>query len=576
MENPKVHGKPQSSYWNAGPRSEKLRSQVHMTQSKEDMSHGDVNFSGGEENEFNKEDIGRLRSLLDSLEKSKGTCSLAHSGKLHSSTKLRGGRLDMLGGRSKLDPRAVKCVFKGYSPTQKGYKCYNPTTRKTYVSADVTFVEEESYFSSPYLQGETSSMEDKDLFLREPSMLVKTSLVQTKSIPEVELISRGDSKAEPIESFPNLSEEPSRPINPTLTMPLKVYSRRIKPVINHVQVQETESSLGNEHSASGGVTVLIVYVDDIIVIGNDSDEKEALRKNLAKEFEIKDLEKLKYFLGIEVARSKEEIFVSQQKYVLDMLEETGKLGCRPSDTPIEPNHRLAEFMEGEPTDKGMYQRLVGKLIYLSHTRPDIAYAVSVVSQFMQNPKDVHLHAVYQILQYLKGSPGRGILFRKGTNMELEAYTDADYAGSLTDRRSTSGYCTFLGGNLVTWRSKKQPIVARSSSEAEFRSMAQGICELLWLKIILKDLKIKLKTPMKLYCDNKSAINIAHNPIQHDRTKHVEADRHFIKEKLESGLICTPYISTKGQLADILTKGLASSAFYRIVSKLGMENIYSPA
>ncbi|KAK2984412.1 hypothetical protein RJ640_009912 [Escallonia rubra] len=481
-----------------------------------------------------------------------------------------------LNGRSKLDPRAVKCVFIGYSPTQKGYKCYDPTTRKTYVSADVTFVEEESYFSSPYLQGDTSSMEDKDLFLREPSMLVKTSPVQTKSTPEVELISRGDSEAKPIESFPNLFEEPSRPINPTLTMPLKVYSRRIKPVINPVQVQETESSLGNEHSASGGVTVLIVYVDDIIVTGNDSDEKEALRKYLAKEFEIKDLGKLKYFLGIEVARSKEGIFVSQQKYVLDLLEETGKLGCRPSDTPIEPNHRLAEFMEGEPTDKGMYQRLVGKLIYLSHTRPDIAYAVSVVSQFMQNPKDVHLHAVYQILQYLKGSPGRGILFRKGTNMELEAYTDADYAGSLTDRRSTSGYCTFLGGNLVTWRSKKQPVVARSSSEAEFRSMAQGICELLWLKIILNDLKIKLETPMKLYCDNKSAINIAHNPVQHDRTKHVEVDRHFIKEKLESGLICTPYISTEGQLADILTKGLASSAFYRIVSKLGMENIYSPA
>ncbi|KAK3031554.1 hypothetical protein RJ639_035467 [Escallonia herrerae] len=353
----KFHGKPQSSRWNAGPRSEKVRSQVHMTQSKEDMSRGDVNFSGGEENEFNKEDIGRLRSLLDSLEKSKGTCSLANS--------------------------------------------------------------------------------------------VKTSPVQTKSIPEVELISRGDSEAEPIESFPNLSEEPSRPINATLTMPLKVHSRRIKPVINPVQVQETESSLGNEHSTSGGVTPLIVYVDDIIVTGNDSDEKEALRKYLAKEFEIKDLGKLKYFLGIEVARSKEGIFVSRQKYVLDLLEETGKLGRRPLDTPIEPNHRLAEFMEGEPTDKGMYQRLVEKLIYLSHTRPDIAYAVSVVSQFMQNPKDVHLDAVYQILQYLKGSPGRGILFRKGTNMELEAYTDADYAGSLTDRTSTSGYCTFPGGNLVT-------------------------------------------------------------------------------------------------------------------------------
>ena len=159
---------------------------------------------------------------------------------------------------------------------------------------------------------------------------------------------------------------------------------------------------------------------------------------------------------------------------------------------------------------------------------------------------------------------------------LEAYTDADYAGSLIDRRSTTGYCTFLGGNLVTWRSKKQNVVARSSAEAEFRAMAQGVCELLWLKIILRDMRIKLEGPMRLYCDNKSAISIAHNPVQHDRTKHIEIDRHFIKEKLESGLICTPYVSTNDQLADVLTKGLSGPVFESIISKLGMENIYSPA
>ena len=126
---------------------------------------------------------------------------------------------------------------------------------------------------------------------------------------------------------------------------------------------------------------------------------------------------------------------------------------------------------------------------------------------------------------------------------------------------------------MTWRSKKQNVVARSSAEAEFRAMAQGICELLWLKIILEDLKIKWEGSMKLYCDNKSAINIAYNSVQHDQTKHIEVDRHFTKEKLDSGLICTPYVSSQGQLADILTKGLSSSNFERIVSKLGMENNY---
>ena len=168
------------------------------------------------------------------------------------------------------------------------------------------------------------------------------------------------------------------------------------------------------------------------------------------------------------------------------------------------------------------------------------------------------------------------MFERNGNANLEAYTDADYAGSIVDRRSTTGYCTFLGGNLVTWRSKKQNVVARSSAEAEFRAMAQDIYELLWLKIILEDLRIKSDNPMRLYCDNKSAISIAHNPVQHDRTKHIEVDRHFIKEKLDSGLICTLYVLSQDNLVDILTKELNSNYFESIVSKLGMKNTYSPA
>ena len=147
---------------------------------------------------------------------------------------------------------------------------------------------------------------------------------------------------------------------------------------------------------------------------------------------------------------------------------------------------------------------------------------------------------------------------------------------MVDRKSTSGYCTLLGGNLVTWRSKKQNVVARSIAESEFRSIAQGICELLWLKIILNDLRVKWERPMKLYSDNKSAINIAHNPIQHDRTKHIKIDKHFIKEKLEEGSVCISYVPSGRQLADVLTKGLNSAGFHEIISKLGTEDIYSSA
>ena len=172
-----------------------------------------------------------------------------------------------------------------------------------------------------------------------------------------------------------------------------------------------------KHSAAGGVTALIVYVDDIIVTGNDPLEKESLKKKLAAEFEIKDLGKLKYFLGIEVAQSEKEIFISQQKYILDLLKETGMIGCKPCDTPIEPGQKL-DISEEEGVDKGQYQRLVGKLIYLSHRRPDIAFAISVISQFMHNPKKSHLQSAYRVLKYLKATPGKGILYRRNETLRL--------------------------------------------------------------------------------------------------------------------------------------------------------------
>ena len=165
------------------------------------------------------------------------------------------------------------------------------------------------------------------------------------------------------------------------------------------------------------------------------------------------------------------------------------LGCKPSDTPIKARKRMES--DGKPVDRERYQRLVGRLIYLSHTRPDITFAVSVVSQYMHSPKQRHLEAVYKILRYLKGSLGRGLLFKKGDSKKVEIYTDADWAGSTEDKKSTTGYCTYVWGNLVTWRSKKQSVVAKSSVKAEFRAVAQGMCEGLWLQKLLEELHITL-------------------------------------------------------------------------------------
>ena len=187
----------------------------------------------------------------------------------------------------------------------------------------------------------------------------------------------------------------------------------------------------------------------MIITGSDKEEIAVLKEELFKEFDMKDLGRLKYFLGIEVLRSNQGIFISQRKYILDLLAETGLLDCKPADTPMMVNHGLQITEGAHAVDREQYQRLIGKLIYLSHTRPDIAYAVGVVSQFMHRPQVNHLEAALRIVRYLKGSPGKGVLFQKNGHLDIRAYTDADWAGNPNDRRSTSGYFTLVGGNLVT-------------------------------------------------------------------------------------------------------------------------------
>jgi hypothetical protein len=336
----------------------------------------------------------------------------------------------------------------------------------------------------------------------------------------------------------------------------------------------SDHTLFIKKSGGGKITVLIVYVDDIILTGNDAKEATWVKSKLSSEFEIKDLGPLRHFLGMEVARSLEGLIMTQRKYTLDLLKETGLEGCRPAWTPMECNLKLGS-VKGKPVNVEGYQRLVGKLIYLAHTRPDVSYAVGTLSQFMHSPNEFHLEAAKRLLRYLKTAPGRGLYFKKSSRREVSIFTDADWGGYTKDRRSITGYCTYVWGNLVTWRSKKQDVVARSSAEAEFRSMAQGICEGMWIKKVMEDLGADFSQPIKLLCDNKAAIEIANEPVQHDRTKHVEIDRHFIKEKLESGLLCVLFLPSSRQIADGLTKALGRAGFDEFVGKLGLSNIFAP-
>nr|CAN72663.1 hypothetical protein VITISV_031849 [Vitis vinifera] len=337
-----------------------------------------------------------------------------------------------------------------------------------------------------------------------------------------------------------------------------------------------DHSVFYHHNSLGQCIYLVVYVDDIVITGSDQDGIQKLKQHLFTHFQTKDLGKLKYFLGIEIAQSSSGVVLSQRKYALDILEETGMLDCKPVDTPMDPNVKLVPG-QGEPLgDPGRYRRLVGKLNYLTITRPDISFPVSVVSQFLQSPCDSHWDAVIRILRYIKSTPGQGVLYQNRGHTQVVGYTDADWAGSPTDRRSTSGYCVFIGGNLISWKSKKQDVVARSSAEAEYRAMALATCELIWLRHLLQELRFGKDEQMKLICDNQAALHIASNPVFHERTKHIEVDCHFIREKIASGCIATSFVNSNDQLADIFTKSLRGPRIKYICNKLGAYDVYAPA
>ena len=364
-----------------------------------------------------------------------------------------------------------------------------------------------------------------------------------------------------------------------------IYGLKQSPRAWHAKLSSTLEDLGFTRSSAdsslyvqNGQTeklMVLIYVDDLIITGSNADSIAALKKKLQGKFPVKDLGPLKYFLGIEVATSRKGLFLNQRKYTIDLLRDSNMLNSKPANTPFDSKLQLDKL--GDPLDSpNYYQKLVGKLIYLTITRPDISFAVSLVSQYMHAPTVVHLCMVKRILRYLKKTIGRGIVMRRNGHTDIIGFSDSDWAGNTIDRRSTTGYCMFVGGNLVSWKSKKQPVVARSSAEAEYRAMAAASCEMVWLKNLLTDLGFSPTSPMKLFCDNQAAMHIAANPVFHERTKHIEVDCHFIRQQVQSKVIQTHYIRSSDQLADAFTKVLSSTVFHRLMFKLGSIDPLAPA
>jgi hypothetical protein len=284
---------------------------------------------------------------------------------------------------------------------------------------------------------------------------------------------------------------------------------------------------------------------------------------------MKDLGPLRYFLGIEVASSPRGYLLSQSKYTAEIIDRARLTDTRVVDSPSELNVEYSPT-DGSPLkDPTLYRTIVGSLVYLTITRPDIAYAVHIVSQFVAAPTCTHWAAVVRILRYLRGTMFRSLLLSSTSTLELRAYSDASYARNSTDRRSVTGFCVFLGDSLISWKSKKQSVVSLSSTEAEYRAMASISKEIIWLRWLLADMGVLIPHPTPMYCDNSSAIQIAHNSVFHERTKHIEVDCHFTRQHLKHGSLSLPFVSSTLQLADFFTKSHPISRFRFLVSKLSM-------
>ncbi|KAL0355756.1 UNVERIFIED_CONTAM: Retrovirus-related Pol polyprotein from transposon RE2 [Sesamum radiatum] len=264
---------------------------------------------------------------------------------------------------------------------------------------------------------------------------------------------------------------------------------------------------------------LLIYVDDVLLTGPSMDLLTDVKLHLDGLFSIKDLGAARFFLGLQIARS--DVWSS------------------PSSKQLSQDSGAALF-DAEP-----YRRLVGRLLYLGFTRPDISYCVQQLSQIIQHPCEGHWHAALHVVRYLKGTPTTGLFFPASNSFQLRAFCDADWATCSDSCRSLTGFCVFLGDALVSWKTKKQPTVSRSSAEAEYR----------------------IHAPVPLFCDNKAALHIMANPVFHERTKHLEIDWHIVHNQYKSGFVAPSFVRSRDQLADIFTKSLSGPNFLSLLRKL---------
>lgn len=314
-----------------------------------------------------------------------------------------------------------------------------------------------------------------------------------------------------------------------------------------------------------------VYVDDIIFGSTRKEICLEFEKLMHNKFQMSSMGELTFFLGLQVKQSREGIFISQDKYVAEILRKFQFADSKIASTPIDPEKPLLKYVEGTNVDVHTYRSMIGSLMYLISSRPDIMFSVCACARYQVTPKVSHLTAVKRIFRYLKGQPRLGLWYSKESSFDLVAYSDSDYAGASLDRKSTTGGCQFLGCRLISWQCKKQTMVATSTTEAEYVAAANCCGQIQWLQNQLLDYGYNFLHTI-IYIDNSSTICIIKNPVQHSKTKHIEIRHHFIRDCNEKRLIQVMKIASEQNFADLLTLAFDVGRFQYLVANIGMLNL----
>jgi len=319
------------------------------------------------------------------------------------------------------------------------------------------------------------------------------------------------------------------------------------------------------------ILLVQIYVDDIIFGSTNDSLCKEFSLDMQSKFEMSMMGELNYFMGLQIKQTKEGIFINQAKYCKELIKRFEMESAKHMTTPMSTGCYLDKDESGQSIDMKQYRGMIGSLLYLSASRPDIMFSVCMCARFQSNPKQSHLSAVKRIIIYLLGTINLGLWYPKNSTCNLIGYFDSDFARSKTDRKSTSGTCQFIGSALVSWHSKKQNSVALSIAEAEYISAGSCCAQILWMKQQLSDYGILLDH-IPIRCDNTSAINLSKNPIQHSRTKHIEIRHHFLRDHVLKGDCVLEFVDTKNQLTDIFTKPLPKETFFSIRRELGLLDI----